>query len=105
MIYHAVLMSNEIEGVFPDDPYEVEEGTVFPDVEAVCGRTIPAYRMILLEGWNSYIPVVDVPEGVERGKPVVCINCATELFDRIRYEDLYRAENPGRWSGTEEDYE
>ena len=105
MIYHAVLMTDELEGVFPGDPYVVPENAEWTEVEAVCHRIIPAHQMILLEGWNSYIPVIDLPKGVERGKPVVCIDCATELFDRIRYEDLYPAENPGRWSGTEEDYE
>lgn len=88
MIYHAVLMSGEIAGVFPGDPYDVPENAEWPDVTAVCGVTIPAHRMILLEGSNSYIPVIDVPPDVERVKPVVCINCATELFDRVRYADL-----------------
>lgn len=105
MIYHAVLMSEEIERVFPGDPCEVEEGQTFPDVTAVCGITNPAYRMILLEGSNSYIPVIEIPEGVDRGKPVVCLNCATELFDWVRYADLYPAKYPGKWTGTEEDYE
>lgn len=105
MIYHAVLMTDELAGVFPGDPFDVDENADYPDVEAVCGVTIPAYRMILLEGWNCYIPVIDLPEGVERGKPVVCINCATELFNRIGGKEMYRAENPGRWTGTEEDYE
>lgn len=61
--------------------------------------------MILVESWNCYIPVIDIPEGVDRGKPVVCMNCATELFQRIGRDDLYPADNPGRWTGTEEDYE
>lgn len=39
MIYHAVLKTHELEGVFPDNPFGVEEGTEFPDVQAVCGRT------------------------------------------------------------------
>lgn len=105
MIYHAVLMTQELVGIFPGDPDDVPENAVWPEVEAVCHRVIPAHQMILLEGSNSYIPVIDLPEGLDRGKPVVCIDCATELFDRIRYEDLWRTDSPARWSGTEEDYE
>ena len=105
MIYHAVLMTDELEDVFPGDPDDVEEGAVWPDVETVCRRTVPAYQMILLEGSNSYIPIVDLPEGVERGQPVVCINCATEMFDRIPRSDLYPVQYPGVWFGTDINYD
>ena len=103
MIYHAVLMSDEIEGVFPANPFDVEPEWKFPEVKDVCGRSVTGYQAILLEGWNCHIPLNRPPE-VERGTPTICIECGVELFNRIGTEDLYPAENLERWRGTKFGY-
>ena len=80
MVFHIVVMHEELEHIFPADPY-VDGCRAFLDVTAICGAEVPAYQVILFEGWQRYLPV---EEGNER--PTVCHQCAAELVTQILAE-------------------